>query len=298
MPALHTMLEDSESLLIVMGQSEWLSSALSIRQIEDMLPAEEKVRWAEKMDSYPGHSKYEKFKTFLKERKIVAEKMKTIGRNRSEPPKNDDTPGDKKKCDFCKIPGHKFIDCEKKKKHCRENKLCFKCLEPHNFREPCPTKPGGGGREGKGKGKGKGQGIHSNSLRPQDCLRCKYIGDQVRVCAGCDEKANLDHCLAHCEAWMTGSVVDQTNLLKKAGACPICLFPGHRADVCKQKDNPKYVCGVKGCSSHHHVSLHGSKDPIVVSVRAVFGQEPRVEDSIEDPHTHRDCIEDPHAREV
>ena len=279
MPALCSLLEDSETLLENLEMTEWLTGSLSVRQMEDILPPDEKVGWAEKMDSYPGTTKYEKFTTFLEERKKVADKMRSIGKVQEEQKKDDPAGGGrvKEKCDYCKAPGHKFEDCEKKKKYCKDNKLCFKCLESHNFRKDCPNKPGGSGRGG-GKGdkadradRGKGFGVHSNSLRPADCLRCKYIGEQVRVCAGCDVKEKLDHCLAHCENWMIGSVSDRTAILKKASACPICLFPGHKADLCKNKDNPKYVCGVRGCTSHHHVSLHGCKDPVIVSVKAVFG---------------------------
>ena len=60
--------------------------------------------------------------------------------------------------------------------------------------------------------------------------------------------------------------------LKKAKACAVCFYPGHKASTCKHKDNPKYVCGIRGCKYHHHVTLHGSKDPEIVLVSAVFSQ--------------------------
>ena len=60
--------------------------------------------------------------------------------------------------------------------------------------------------------------------------------------------------------------------LKMAKACAVCFYPGHKASTCKHKDNPKYVCGIRGCKYHHHVTLHGSKDPEIVLVSAVFSQ--------------------------
>ena len=186
MASLCMLLEDSEVLLETMGQREWLTSSLSVRQMEDLLPSDEKVRWAEKMDSYPGLTKYEKFKAFLKERKIVSEKMKSIGRgNNDSKPVDPSQPGERVKgvCDFCKKGDHKFSTCEDKIKYCRDNKLCFKCLESHDFRKPCPNKGGAGprvgaggkdnGGRGKKGGKERDQAINSNSLRPADCLRCK-----------------------------------------------------------------------------------------------------------------------------
>ena len=38
-----------------------------------------------------------------------------------------------------------------------------------------------------------------------------------------------------------------------------------RVDMCFDKDNTKRVCGLDGCVSHHHPSLHGAKDPQVAN---------------------------------
>ena len=60
------------------------------------------------------------------------------------------------------------------------------------------------------------------------------------------------------------------NVAGKAGmvitkACVICLHPNHTADQCYDKDKKKRICGLDGCKSHHHPSLHGAKDPLVAS---------------------------------
>ena len=60
--------------------------------------------------------------------------------------------------------------------------------------------------------------------------------------------------------------------MRRTNACPICLYPGQGADACKNKENPDYVCGIQGCKSYHHPSLHGGKDPAMVKVSAVLGK--------------------------
>ena len=46
-------------------------------------------------------------------------------------------------------------------------------------------------------------------------------------------------------------------MVTKSLSCVICLHPNHSVDKCYDKDNPKRVCGLDGCKSHHHPTLHG-----------------------------------------
>lgn len=64
---------------------------------------------------------------------------------------------------------------------------------------------------------------------------------------------------------MQEGVGGKAAIVKKGQNCLICLHPGHGADKCFDKDNAKRICGIEGCASHHHPTLHGAKDPAVVN---------------------------------
>ena len=118
------MLEDTETLLTTMGQTEWLTSSISIRQLEDKLPPVEQLKWAERMDTYEGRTQYKKFKRFLQERKEVEEKMRSIGSgqravkmSREESVKT----GEKsvENCNFCTEKHSTENICRPRIAHCR-----------------------------------------------------------------------------------------------------------------------------------------------------------------------------------
>ena len=46
----------------------------------------------------------------------------------------------------------------------------------------------------------------------------------------------------------------------------------HTTDKCFNKDKDNHVCGVAGCTSHHHPVLHGSKDIYVTGVNTLLAQ--------------------------
>ena len=72
-------------------------------------------------------------------------------------------------------------------------------------------------------------------------------------CAGCGKTgAALKHCLAHCTKYLEVNVAGKAGIVTKANACVICLHPNHTTDQCYDKDNPKRVFGLDGCSGHHH----------------------------------------------
>ena len=141
------MLEDTETLLYTMGQTEWLTSSISIGQLEDKLPPVEQLRWAERMDTYEGRTRYDKFKRFLQERKEVEEKMRSIGSGQRAvkmPREESVKTGEKsvENCNFCTEKHSTENICRPRMAHCREKKLCFKWLEPMHGRSPCSWKPG------------------------------------------------------------------------------------------------------------------------------------------------------------
>ena len=71
---------------------------------------------------------------------------------------------------------------------------------------------------------------------------------------------------------MVLSVKDRVDMVKSAKFCAICLHPSHTTEKCFNKDKDSHICGVNGCSSHHHPSLHGSKDIYVTGVNALLSQ--------------------------
>ena len=75
----------------------------------------------------------------------------------------------------------------------------------------------------------------------------------------------MKHCLAHCTSYMEENVAGKAKMVVKGNNCVICLHPNHTADKCFDKDNSKRVCGIDDCKSHHHPTLHGSKEPQIAS---------------------------------
>ena len=149
---LSTMLEETEVLVTEHDQMEWLTSCMAIRQLEDKLPIKEKIEWAEKMDTYEG-SKYEKLKKFLRVKREILEKMKSIGMQSKLKTTLAETP----RCtaERCQKKGHEPRDCPAKKK---DEKRCWNCSESGHLRDDCP-KPskgrgaGAGGRRGNDRGR-------------------------------------------------------------------------------------------------------------------------------------------------
>ena len=80
--------------------------------LEDKLPAKEKEEWAARMDTYEG-SNYEKFKQFLHARRIITERMKAIGSQKTSQKARDGNEVCTK--GHCLRKGHDAMDCPAKK---------------------------------------------------------------------------------------------------------------------------------------------------------------------------------------
>ena len=289
-----TILLDTHTLLTSLGEEDWITSNRSVSELESKLPREEKLEWAKQLKTLPGGSKFEKFKAFLQQRKAVMEAMEGMG-----------DMGDKAKdlCGYCSKPGHQEDKCFKKQR--AENGSgksfdgCAICGSSEHWKNECPDKGtdkdkrAGGGRggysnssRGRGQNKGRGQGdkrgaggsvggdIGSNVLRSLECPRCKY-SSKLTSCAGCKKTSNISHCLLHCPVFNAFSVEDKVRAVKDSKSCAVCLHPSHTTDKCDFKDKEKNICGMDGCSSHHHPSLHGSKDIFVTGVNVLLLQQVR-----------------------
>ena len=61
----------------------------------------------------------------------------------------------------------------------------------------------------------------------------------------------------------------RSDCIDNAQFCPIHLSGTHNFENCLQKVDSKHVCGMNGCTKHHHRSLHGSRTPFVASINTL-----------------------------
>ena len=258
---LAATLLDTETLLDANGNGDYLRHPREVAALQQMLPRVEKIEYIKREKSYIGGD-FAKLKAFLSERKLEEEQLKKLGTGEMF----DNTESEKKKCDYCSRKGHLKADCWKFQKDQKDGKEtsgagrgsgCFRCGGKDHKKDQCPMASGK---------KGADQETHSNHLRTAECPRCKNAASLPGGCAGCSKSGtSLKHCLAHCSFYMMENVSGKASMVMKSKSCVICLHPNHTHDKCYDKDNPKRECGLDGCKSHHHPTLHGSKDPIVTS---------------------------------
>ena len=266
---------DTEALLDANQNGDYLRHPREVAHIQDKLPRSEKLEYIRREKSYRG-SDFAKLRSFLVERKQEEEELRKFGTGAKD---MEQTP--EKRCDYCQMLGHIKEKCRRHKSDLaagvtRETEKggtktgrgwpeteCWNCGGSGHRKAECP-KPKPPAQVGKG-GRSK-QETQSNHLRTADCPRCKDAGALAGGCAGCGKSGQgLKHCLAHCSNYMEENVAGKAGMVVKAKGCVICLHPNHTADRCYDRDNSKRVCGVNGCKSHHHPTLHGAKEPQVAS---------------------------------
>ena len=273
---LSVTLTDAETLLDVDGNGEYLRAPSEVARIQDLLPKAEKLEYIRRSRRYIG-TEFAKLKEFLMERKEEEEAMRKFGTGMKDVPDNKkDAPDNKKEnCGYCSKPNHSESDCFTKQRDQKAGKdvsgrrgqkkgECWNCNEVGHLSKDCP-KP----VDGKGRKAGK-QEVQSNHLRTADCPRCKKAEGAASACAGCGkDKSALKHCLAHCPRYVAEGVAGKAAMVLSSNSCVVCLHPGHKVDSCYDKDNAKRVCGLDGCRSHHHPTLHGARDASIVNCNAV-----------------------------
>ena len=105
-----------------------------------------------------------------------------------------------------------------------------------------------------------------------DCVRCQkqIIKDNIHVCPACGRGSavwcKLHHCLQHFWLYMGMSPNEQGDCVEKANLCPIHLVRSHTLADCNAAHDAKSICGIDGCTRHHHKSLHGGTSPFLASV--------------------------------
>ena len=301
-----TTLLDTHSLLVSLGEEDWLTTNKTVSELENMLPRDEKCKWAELCGTVAGETKFERFRNFLQSRKKVMEVLDSMGGM---------SVGGSSQCSYCQKPGHTEDSCFAKQRAQggsgqgvsgqgsagqggRKNKDgCAICGSSGHWWKDCPDKgtekdkkfsggkgsktnstrgrgiqSGGHGGSPDGDGGTVSAGVGSNTLRPLECPRCKYSA-KLTSCAGCKKTTNINHCLLHCPSFNLLSVVDKVNVVKSSKSCAICLHPSHTSDRCDFRSQDKNICGMDGCVSHHHPCLHGSKDIYVTGVNVLLLQQ-------------------------
>ena len=290
-----TTLLDTHSLLVSLGEEDWLTGNRTVSELENMLPREEKSKWAELYGTVRGDTKFEKFRHFLQDRKTVMEVLDSMGGLSVD--------GSERQCDYCNMPYHTEENCFVKERDQgksgqgggrKSRDGCAICGSSSHWWKDCPDKGTdkdkkfGGGKGAKAnstRDKVTAGGVHSNTLRPLECPRCKY-SSKITYCAGCKKTSNINHCLLHCSSFNLLSVADKVNVVKSSKSCAVCLHPSHTTDKCDFKDKDKNICGMDGCLSHHHPCLHGSKDIFVTGVNVLLLQ--RIQDIAAD--TPEGCL--------
>ena len=251
---------DTETLLDEIGSGDYLRHPREVAALEDLLPNHEAQEFIRREARLVGNE-YEKLRGFLMERKTEIQKLEKLG--------------SKSRIDL--------VDHPQEKKSERQGRGCFRCGEKDHIIKDCPKSPvdrdKGAGTKNRNRGDkpdnkaGNNNVNHetnTNQFRPTSCRRCKRASSLNKACPGCMKTGtDLTHCLGHCSKYTMESVNGKSDMVKKAGACVICLGVNHMADTCNFRDKDASICGLDDCKSHHHPSLHGSRDNYVTSVGSI-----------------------------
>ena len=119
----------------------------------------------------------------------------------------------------------------------------------------------------------------SNSLNVNStsasCVKCsKWIAQGgTYSCPACghhaSEGSSIGHCLQHCQAFVSMSANQRSDCVQKAQWCPIHLSATHSYENCSQKSDPRMVCGLNGCTKHHHRTLHESTTSFMATINSL-----------------------------
>ena len=295
MPKFTILVNDAYASLDNISELDWLTSKRATSELEDQLPNEEKAEWAKFQTTLPGDNDFTKFRKFLDYRKEILDAVDSMGHRKNLPKPPDRPDPNQKVCDYCGMTKHLEEECRAKQRDdeagtpgaSRGSKGSIRGRG--NERDQRNQRHGARGR-GTGRGGGYGRTtnniegevtpgqmtpteveLNSNTMRSHACNRCK-MASNLQKCNSC-QKTNPNHCIAHCEKYITLAVDDRVNIIKTSQSCAVCLHPSHKTDACKLKDSPNYICGMNQCTSHHHPTLHGSKDPFTAKMNVLIAQQ-------------------------
>ena len=117
--------------------------------------------------------------------------------------------------------------------------------------------------------------VNGTAADINNCVKCStwVARDGRYTCCACGHTASegqpIRHCLMHCPKYESMTVDQRSKCVEDAHWCPVHLSSSHGYDACTHKNDSRVVCGINGCSKHHHRSLHGSTTTFVLSVNSV-----------------------------
>ena len=115
---------------------------------------------------------------------------------------------------------------------------------------------------------------HVSASPSNECRRClKWLArDKPYSCPACGRgtpiNERIPHCLEHCAVYIAMSAKDRSDCIENSKWCPVHMVGSHAYPDCNMKNDSKYICGINGCTKHHHNSLHGASTPFIASVHS------------------------------
>ena len=260
------LINDAYASLNNIDELDWLTSKRATSELEDQLPNEEKAEWAKFQTAHTGDNDFNKFRRFLDHRKEILDAVDAMGARKNLPKVPDKPDPNQKVCDYCGMTRHLEEECRAKQRD-------YEAGTPGASRGSKGSTRGRGneldqrGQRNGGRGRGNRRGgadgrstnnidadatqgqvtpteveLNSNHMRPHACNRCK-TSSNLQKCNAC-QKTTPNHCIAHCEKYITLAVDDRVKIIKISHTCAVCLHPSHKTDECKLKESPNYICGM------------------------------------------------------
>ena len=117
--------------------------------------------------------------------------------------------------------------------------------------------------------------INRTSLEINHCVKCStWVAEgSSRSCPACGHTTSvgepLGHCLLRSSKYESMTPNERSNCIENTKWCPLHLSSTHDYQSCTQKSSNRLLCGINGCTKHHHRSLHGSTTPFVVNINTI-----------------------------
>ena len=124
-------------------------------------------------------------------------------------------------------------------------------------------------------------GSFKSNATSAGCVKCKkwIAKGGAYLCPACghqvSEGNSIGHCLQHCESYIAMTANQRSDCIENAQFCPLHLSGTHNFENCLHKSDPRNVCGMNGCTKHHHRSLHGSTTPFIANINSLYSEGPK-----------------------
>ena len=124
-------------------------------------------------------------------------------------------------------------------------------------------------------------GSFKSNATSAGCVKCKkwIAKGGAYLCPACghqvSEGNSIGHCLQHCESYIAMTANQRSDCIENAQFCPLHLSGTHNFENCLHKSDPRNVCGMNGCTKHHHRSLHGTTTPFIANINSLYSEGPK-----------------------